>query len=101
MAVAKALSVREEVVKERLGLTSNYAVAYAVKAVDVDVIAAYPITPQTTIIEKLAEFVANGEIDAEYIPLSLSIVPYRPSWVQQRLVLGCLLQRRPKALSHA
>ncbi|ADN51309.1 pyruvate flavodoxin/ferredoxin oxidoreductase [Vulcanisaeta distributa] len=69
MAVAKALSVREEVVKERLGLTSNYAVAYAVKAVDVDVIAAYPITPQTTIIEKLAEFVANGEIDAEYIPV--------------------------------
>ncbi len=69
MAIAKALSVREEVVKERLGLTSNYAAAYAVKAVDVDVIAAYPITPQTTIIEKLAEFVANGEIDAEYIPV--------------------------------
>ncbi len=69
MAVAKALSVREELVKERLGLTSNYAAAYAVKAVDVDVIAAYPITPQTTIIEKLAEFVANGEVDAEYIPV--------------------------------
>ncbi len=69
MAIAKALSVREEVVKERLGLTSNYAAAYAVKSVDVDVIAAYPITPQTTIIEKLAEFVANGEIDAEYIPV--------------------------------
>ncbi len=69
MALAKALSVREEIVKERLGLTSNYAAAYAVKAVDVDVIAAYPITPQTTIIEKLAEFVANGEIDAEYIPV--------------------------------
>ncbi|MFP3216805.1 MAG: ferredoxin oxidoreductase [Vulcanisaeta sp.] len=65
----KALSIREEVVKERVGLTSNYAAAYAVKAVDVDVIAAYPITPQTTIIEKLAEFVANGELDAEYIPV--------------------------------
>jgi pyruvate ferredoxin oxidoreductase alpha subunit len=69
MAVASALSVREEIVKERLGLTSNYAAAYAVKAVDADVIAAYPITPQTTIIEKLAEFVANGELDAEYIPV--------------------------------
>jgi pyruvate ferredoxin oxidoreductase alpha subunit len=67
--MTKALSIREEVVKERVGLTSNYAAAYAVKAVDVDVIAAYPITPQTTIIEKLAEFVANGELDAEYIPV--------------------------------
>ncbi|MGC9178787.1 MAG: ferredoxin oxidoreductase [Vulcanisaeta sp.] len=69
MEIAKALSIREEIVKERVGLTSNYAAAYAVKAVDVDVIAAYPITPQTTIIEKLAELVANGEIDAEYIPV--------------------------------
>ena len=67
--MTKVSSIREEVVKERIGLTSNYAAAYAVKAVDVDVIAAYPITPQTTIIEKLAEFVANGELDAEYIPV--------------------------------
>jgi pyruvate ferredoxin oxidoreductase, alpha subunit (EC 1.2.7.1) len=69
MMEAKMLGIREEIVKERLGLTSNYAAAYAVKTVDVDVIAAYPITPQTTIIEKLAEFVANGELDAEYIPV--------------------------------
>ncbi|MGC9010083.1 MAG: pyruvate ferredoxin oxidoreductase [Sulfolobales archaeon] len=48
-------------------LSGNYAVAYAVKSVDVDVISAYPITPQTTIVEKLAEFVANGELDAEYL----------------------------------
>jgi pyruvate ferredoxin oxidoreductase, alpha subunit (EC 1.2.7.1) len=46
MMEAKVLGIREEVVKERLGLTSNYAAAYAVKAIDVDVIAAYPITPQ-------------------------------------------------------
>ncbi|MFN3804443.1 MAG: ferredoxin oxidoreductase [Pyrobaculum sp.] len=51
----------------REALTSNYAVAHAVRAVDVDVIAVYPITPQTTIVEKLAEFVANGELDAELI----------------------------------
>ncbi|WP_069807663.1 transketolase C-terminal domain-containing protein [Vulcanisaeta thermophila] len=63
------LKVRDEVVRERIGLTSNYAVAYAVKDVDVDVVAAYPITPQTTIIEKIAEFVANGELDAEFIPV--------------------------------
>lgn len=48
-------------------LTTNYAVAYAVKAADVDVIAVYPITPQTTIVEKLSEFVANGELNAELI----------------------------------
>jgi len=35
-------------------LTGNYAAAYAVKAADVDVIAVYPITPQTTIVEKLS-----------------------------------------------
>ena len=52
---------------KKLTLSGNYAVAYAVKMADVDVIAAYPITPQTTIVEKLAEFVANGELDAEYI----------------------------------
>ncbi len=34
-----------------------------------DVVAAYPITPQTHIVEHLAELVANGELDAEYIPV--------------------------------
>lgn len=52
---------------QRVALSGNYAVAYAVKMADVDVIAAYPITPQTPIVEKLSEFVANGLLDAEYI----------------------------------
>lgn len=51
----------------RVGISGNYAVAYAVKMADVDMIAAYPITPQTTIVEKLSEFVANGELDASYM----------------------------------
>lgn len=51
----------------RLALTTNYAVAHAAKDSDVDVVAAYPITPSTPAAEKLAEFVANGEMDAEYI----------------------------------
>jgi pyruvate ferredoxin oxidoreductase alpha subunit len=54
-------------VPERLALTTNYAVAHAAKDSDVDVVAAYPITPSTPAAEKLAEFVANGELDAEYI----------------------------------
>ncbi len=45
----------------------NKAVAEAVKLCDVDVIAAYPITPATSIVEYIAEYVASGEVDAEYI----------------------------------
>lgn len=48
-------------------LTGNEAAAIAAKLARVKVISAYPITPQTTIVEKLAEFIANGEFDAEYI----------------------------------
>ncbi|MEM4475259.1 MAG: ferredoxin oxidoreductase, partial [Fervidicoccaceae archaeon] len=47
--------------------TANEAAAEAVKDVDVDVVAIYPITPQTTVVEKIAEFVANGDLDAELI----------------------------------
>jgi pyruvate ferredoxin oxidoreductase alpha subunit len=48
-------------------LTGNYAVAEAVKMSRAKLIAAYPITPQTTIVEKLAEMVEKGELDAEFI----------------------------------
>ncbi len=48
-------------------LSSNYAVAYAAKDCDVDEVAAYPITPQTTVVEKLSEFIANGELMAEMV----------------------------------
>ncbi|MBA2850090.1 pyruvate synthase subunit PorA [Methanococcus maripaludis] len=48
-------------------ITGTSAAAEAAKLADVDVIAAYPITPQTTCVEKLADFVANGELNAEYI----------------------------------
>uniref|UniRef100_A0A7J3Z5B5 2-oxoacid oxidoreductase (ferredoxin) n=1 Tax=Ignisphaera aggregans TaxID=334771 RepID=A0A7J3Z5B5_9CREN len=51
----------------RIPLTSNYAAAYAAKDADVDVVAAYPITPQTPVVEKIAEFIANGELQAEMI----------------------------------
>ncbi len=48
-------------------MTGNYAAAYGAKACRAEVVAAYPITPQTSIVEKLASFVANNEMDAEYI----------------------------------
>ena len=48
-------------------MEGSHAVAEAVKLVGPKVIAAYPITPQTHIVERLAELVANGELDAEYL----------------------------------
>jgi pyruvate ferredoxin oxidoreductase alpha subunit len=51
------------------GMEVSLAVSEMVKMADTDVIAAYPITPQTHIVEHLADLVAQGELDAEYIPV--------------------------------
>ena len=48
-------------------LTGNQAVAYGALVSDVEVVAAYPITPQTTIVETLADMQAEGLGDFEYI----------------------------------
>jgi len=48
-------------------VTGNYAVSWGAKLGRAQVIAAYPITPQTSIIEKLASFCADGEMDARFI----------------------------------
>ncbi|ABM80525.1 transketolase C-terminal domain-containing protein [Hyperthermus butylicus] len=52
---------------ERIAATGGEAAAYAARDADIDVAAIYPITPQTPIAEKIAELVANGELDAELI----------------------------------
>jgi len=49
------------------GIEVSIAIADAAKLARVEVIAAYPITPQTHIVEHLSEIVANGEIEAKYI----------------------------------
>ena len=54
---------------KRIGMEGSFAIAEAVKLANADVVAAYPITPQTHIVERLAELVANGELNAEYIPV--------------------------------
>ena len=51
----------------RIAVTGDDAVALASKAVNPDVGAAYPITPQTIIVERFADFVANGEVDTEFV----------------------------------
>ena len=54
---------------KRVGIEVSLAVSEAVCAADVDVIAAYPVTPQTHIVEHLSELVADGELDAEFMPV--------------------------------
>jgi pyruvate ferredoxin oxidoreductase alpha subunit len=52
---------------ERDVIHGSLAAALGAKLCKVDVIAAYPITPQTHIVEDLAKMVADGELDAKYI----------------------------------
>lgn len=47
--------------------TANHLAGYAAKAAGVKVVAAYPITPQTSVVEKIADLVESGEMDAEFI----------------------------------
>lgn len=53
--------------RKRVGLEVSFAAAEAIRLCDVDVIAAYPITPQTHIVERLSRYVADGELDAEFV----------------------------------
>ena len=45
----------------------NHAVSWGVKLARAEVISAYPITPQTQVVEELSEMCASGELDARYI----------------------------------
>ena len=53
--------------KKLIGLTGNEAQAYAMKQINPDVVAAYPITPQTSLMQKFSEYVADGDVDTEMI----------------------------------
>lgn len=59
--------------KMKAVITGAEAVAHAVRVVNPDVISAYPITPQTHIIEKLAELSERGEIKAKFIRVEAEI----------------------------
>ncbi|MDR3206452.1 MAG: pyruvate ferredoxin oxidoreductase [Candidatus Methanoplasma sp.] len=50
-----------------IAINGDSAVALAWKQIDPDVCAAYPITPQTIIVEKFAEYVADGEVTTEFV----------------------------------
>jgi|WetSurMetagenome_2_1015567.scaffolds.fasta_scaffold35981_2 pyruvate ferredoxin oxidoreductase alpha subunit len=57
----------QQIKQEPVAMNGDEAVAFAVKQCDVDVVAAYPITPQTIIVEKFSEYVANGEVQTEFV----------------------------------
>jgi pyruvate ferredoxin oxidoreductase alpha subunit len=48
-------------------LTGNDAVATAMRQINPDVMAAYPITPQTSTVQKFADFVSDGLVDTEFV----------------------------------
>ncbi|MBT6681265.1 MAG: pyruvate ferredoxin oxidoreductase [Chloroflexi bacterium] len=50
-----------------IAVNGGEAIAYALKQIEPEVVAAYPITPQTLIIEKFAEYCADGVVRTEYI----------------------------------
>lgn len=51
----------------RIAMTGNEAVAHAVRMARTEVVAAYPITPQTSIVEAIAEFCAAGTMQAQFL----------------------------------
>ncbi|MDD3840235.1 MAG: pyruvate ferredoxin oxidoreductase [Clostridia bacterium] len=52
-------------IRERL--SGNEAVAYAMKQINPDVVAAFPITPSTEVPQYFSQFVANGKVDTEFV----------------------------------
>jgi len=56
-------------ISRAVGMEVSIAISETARLCDVDVVAAFPITPQTHIVEHLADLVADGLLDAEYIPV--------------------------------
>ncbi len=52
---------------ERIAINGDQAVALSWKQVAPEVVASYPITPQTIIVEAFSEYVSNGDVDSEYV----------------------------------
>jgi len=55
--------------KKPVALTGDQAVAEAMRQIEPDVVAAYPITPQTEIVMNFSQFVADGKVQTEMIPV--------------------------------
>ena len=65
MSDVKEMAVNQE----RVALTGNEAMALAMRQIEPDVVAAYPITPQTEIVQIFSTYVADGLVNTEYVPV--------------------------------
>ena len=63
------MAILEKPVRQRkvVGLTGDGAAADAMMQINPDQVAAYPITPQTEIVERFAKYVANGDVQTEFV----------------------------------
>lgn len=61
------MTVQKLAKQKVMALNGDEAVAWAVKQSNVDMVSAYPITPQTLIVERISDFVNDGEVDLEFI----------------------------------
>ena len=50
-----------------LAVTGNEAIAEAMRQIDPDVVCAYPITPQTEVVQLYAQMVADGKVSSEFV----------------------------------
>ena len=76
-------------------LSGNEAIAFAMKQIDPDVMAAFPITPSTDIPQNFAQYVANGEVNTESSPWNPSTARCPPASAQRPPGRGPL---RPRPL---
>lgn len=53
----------------RIPMTGNEAAAYAMMQINPDVVAAYPITPSTQVVERFSDYVNNGKCQTEFVPV--------------------------------
>lgn len=61
--------VNNKALSKTVALVGTDAVAEAMRQINPDVVAAYPITPQTAIVETFAQMVADGEVNTNYVPV--------------------------------
>ena len=78
-------------------VTGDYAAAEAMRQIGPDVVAAYPITPQTEIVMTFSQFVADGIVDATTALDILPVVVYVDRLGQQGIDIRPCIEFGEKA----
>jgi len=73
-------------------MEASHAISEAVKMIKPGVVAAYPITPQTHIVERISDFVADGDLRQNTSGLNLNLGQYLPVWEHLLPESGCIHQ---------